>query len=75
MALALGAVKNESYAKRFFFWKRDRKRLKGAVAFGFCRCLIVSAFGQWCSVQTHAVVLKSKLRNAWDVILQDEGTV
>lgn len=37
--------------------------------------VIVSAFGQWCRIQTHVVVLKSKLRNTWDVIFAVEGVV
>lgn len=72
MVLASEAVKSGSYAKRFFFWKRGRKQLKRAVAFF---PLIVSAFGQWCSIQTHVVVLKNKLRNTWDVIFTAEGIV
>lgn len=71
MVLASEAVKNRSYAKRLFFWKRERKQLKGTVAFFFF--LIVSAFGQWCSIQTHVVALKNKLRNTWDVIFAAEG--
>jgi len=72
VVLALKAVKSGSYAKCFFFWKRERKQLKGTVAFFF---LIVSAFGQWCSIQTHVVVLENKLRNTWDVIFAAEGIV
>lgn len=73
MVLASDAVKNGNYANRFFFWKRERKQLKRTVAFFFP--LIVSAFGQWCSIQTHVVVLKNKLRNTWDVIFTAEGIV
>lgn len=70
MVLASEAVKNGSYANHFFFWKGERKQLKRTVAFFL---LIVSAFGQWCSIQTHVVVLKNKLKNTWDVIFTAEG--
>lgn len=73
---AFEAVKSESYVKHFFFSGKKRgETVKRNCSFSFFFSNIVSAFGQWCAIQAHIVVLKNKLRNTWVVIFAAEGIV
>lgn len=63
--------------KTFLFLDKREETVKRNCSFFFFSLfffhLIVSAFGQWCSIQIHVVVLKNKLKNTWDVIFAAEG--